>query len=155
MWRRLKWRSRTYELIPAVNKVYTVSASCVSVASQGLCFMCISCVQGLRFMCIRDACRRLPTFAPPEQRGKQTRRAARDTPHTKYRDTTRRLTSDLNGYMEGNPQGRERYHPRLSATTMAREQWGRRTSNRGTLVPEPFVLLSAAWYTTVTSGNLQ
>jgi len=34
VWRRVKWRSRTDELRPAVKKVYVVSALCVSVASQ-------------------------------------------------------------------------------------------------------------------------
>ena len=246
MWRRVKWRSRTHELRPAVKKVYIVSASCVSVAFQGLWFMCISCIpgslfhtyqlrpklsascvsvvfqdlcfiriscvlscplhvyqlcskvsasfvsvvskvsascvsvafQGLCFMCIscvprslfhtyqlrpkfsapcvsyRDGVKRFLTFAPPQQSGKQTRRATRNTPHTKYRNTVRRWASALNGYMEGDPQVRERYHPCPSPTTMTRQQCSRRTSKRGTLLPEPFVLSSAARYTTITSGNL-
>jgi hypothetical protein len=143
MWRRAKWKSRTYELIQAVKKVYIVSASCLSVASQGL-----------RFMCFRDSSRRLLTFAPPQQSRKQTRTAVRGTPHTKYRDTPRHLTSALNGYVEGNPRVRERYHPLLSPATMTIQQCSRWTPNRGTLVPEPFVLSSAAWHTTVTSENI-
>ena len=150
-----------YQLYPKV------SASCVSVAFQGLCFMCISCVPRSLFHtyqlrpkfsapCVsyRDGVKRFLTFAPPQQSGKQTRRATRNTPHTKYRNTVRRWASALNGYMEGDPQVRERYHPCPSPTTMTRQQCSRRTSKRGTLLPEPFVLSSAARYTTITSGNL-
>ena len=163
-----------------------VSASCVSVASQGLRFMCIGCVprsplhvyrlrpkvsascvsvasQCLRFMCIRCVPRsQLHVYHPetrpnvfihlprPNRAGKNPQ-GSKGHFYTKYRNTIRRLASALNGYMEGNSQGRERYHPCLSPTTMATQQCSRRTSKRGTLVPEPFVLSSAAWYTT---GNL-
>jgi hypothetical protein len=119
-------------------------------------FMCISCVpvsplHVYHTEALPDVHLHLPR---PNRAGSKPAGQQGTHPHTKYGDTTRRLTSALNCCMEGNPQGRERYHPRLSPTTMTRQQCTRRTLNRGTQVPELFVLSSAASYITVTSGNL-
>jgi hypothetical protein len=121
---------------------------------QCACCICISCVPRSPLHVYHTKMRSNVFLHLPRPNRTENKPAAQQgTTHTPN-ITTRSLTSVLNGYMEGKLQRRERYNPRLSPTTMTRQQCSRQTSNRGTLLSKLFVLLSETWHTTVTYGNL-